>query len=196
MRRARPSYRWGVLAAYVAGVYAAIPFTADLGNAFVATPVGRWVFGPGLLLVVLGGGAGILAWLRGRHAPLWAYLLIGFAGAAYFEVLGSLAVRPLERVHLPEYGVAACLAWFAVRSHRVSAGVAFAATFALTALIGWGEEVIQYFVPGRFYDWRDVTLNALSAWLALLVLVALRSGEGRAGQAGRRVSSSAVTPNA
>jgi VanZ family protein len=72
---------------------------------------------------------------------------------------------------------------------------AFAATFVLTALLGWGEEVIQYFVPGRFYDWRDVTLNALSAWLALLVLVALRSGEGR-GQAARRVSSSAVTPNA
>jgi VanZ family protein len=176
-------------------VYAAIPFTAALGNAFVATPVGSWVFGPGLLLVVLLGAAGILGWLRRRGAPLWAYLLIGLAGAAYFVVLGSLAVRPLERVHLPEYGVAACLAWFAVRSHGTSAVNAFAATFVLTALLGWGEEVIQYFVPGRFYDWRDVTLNALSAWLALLVLVALRSGEGR-GQAARRVSSSAVTPNA
>jgi hypothetical protein len=196
MGRARPSRRWAALAVYVAGVYATIPFTAKLGNAFVATTFGRWVFGPGLLLVVLLGAAGMLAWLRRRAAPLWAYVLIGLVGAAYFEVLGSLAVRPLERVHLPEYGVAAGLAWFAVRSHRVSAGVAFAATFALTALIGWGEEVIQYFVPGRFYDWRDVTLNALSAWLALLVLVALRSGEGRAGQAGRRVSSSAVTPNA
>jgi hypothetical protein len=80
-------------------VYAAIPFTAALGNAFVATPVGSWVFGPGLLLVVLLGAAGILGWLRRRGAPLWAYLLIGLAGAAYFVVLGSLAVRPLERVH-------------------------------------------------------------------------------------------------
>jgi VanZ family protein len=126
---------------------------------------------------------------------LWAYLLIGLVGGAYFHILGSLAVRPLERVHLPEYGIAACLAWFAVRSHRVSALAAFAATFLLTAVIGWGEEVVQYFVPGRFYDWRDVALNALSAWLALLVLVALRSGEGRR-QAGRRVSSNAATPNA
>jgi VanZ family protein len=195
MGRARPSRRWGLLAVYVAGVYAAIPFTAKLGNAFVATPLGGWVFGPGLLLVVLLGAACILGWLCGRRAPLWAYLLIGLAGAAYFVVLGSLAVRPLERVHLPEYGVAACLAWFAVRSHGTSAVHAFAVTLVLTALIGWGEEVIQHFVPGRFYDWRDVALNALSAWLALLVLAALRSGEGRL-QAARRVSSSAVTPNA
>jgi hypothetical protein len=195
MGRARPSRRWGLLAVYVAGVYASIPYTPKLGNAFVATAVGGWLFGPGLLLVVLLGAAGLLSWLRSRGAPLWAYLLIGLVGGAYFHILGSLAVRPLERVHLPEYGIAACLAWFAVRSHRVSALAAFAATFLLTAVIGWGEEVVQYFVPGRFYDWRDVALNALSAWLALLVLVALRSGEGRR-QAGRRVSSNAATPNA
>ena len=195
MSRARPSRRWGVFAAYVAVAYAVIPFTAVLGTQFVATPFGGWVFGPGLVLVVLAGALGMLGWLRLRGAPLWAYLLIAAVGMAYFQVLGSLAVRPLERIHLPEYGLAAYLAWLAVRAHGTSAMAACAAAFVITALVGWGEEVIQHFVPGRYYDWRDVALNALSAVLALLALMALRAG-GPWRQAARRESRSAATPSA
>jgi VanZ family protein len=50
----------------------------------------------------------------------------------------------------------------------------------LAVAIGWGEELIQRFVPGRVYDLRDVAANALGALLGLLVLVALRAGEAPA----------------
>ena len=178
MRRARPSRRWAALAAYTALVYAAIPFTGELGLAFLRTTVGQWVFGPGLVLIVVVGATGVLVWLQRRGAPRWAYALIGITGGAYLTTLHSLAVRPLERIHLPEYGVMAWLAWLAVRGHRTPAWLAYVAAVVITAALGLGEELIQHVVPGRFFDWQDVRLNALSGVLGLLVLAAMRSGEG------------------
>jgi VanZ family protein len=52
----------------------------------------------------------------------------------------------------------------------------YAAAAALAAAIGYVDELIQWILPGRVYDLRDVAMNALGAVLGALVLAALRSG--------------------
>jgi VanZ family protein len=89
--------------------------------------------------------------------------------------LGALAPRPLERAHLPEYGLAAYLAWRAARP-ALGAGVGcYAAALGTAAVIGWVEEVVQGATPGRYFAWHDVGVNALGAALGLGVLASLRA---------------------
>lgn len=168
---------WGLLAAYAALLYAAIPFTSSTALRFVATPVGRWLFGRGLVLALLVGTGLVLGWLRQVQAPRRSYVALGVAAMAGLVAFHSLAVRPLERVHLPEYGLAAWLAWRAVRPTLGTGAVAYAVAFIVAAAIGLGEEAIQSVTPGRYFAWHDVGVNALGGALGLLVLDAVRAAE-------------------
>lgn len=86
--------------------------------------------------------------------------------------------RPEERLHLLEYGLLAGLIYAALlertghsaRSGETARPVALwvpVAAIVLTALAGWLDEGIQYLLPNRFYDLRDVGLNLAAAALAV-----------------------------
>jgi len=47
----------------------------------------------------------------------------------------------------------------------------YAGAWALTTLLGLGDEGIQHLLPERYFVWTDVGLNALAAALALGVVV-------------------------
>ena len=55
----------------------------------------------------------------------------------------------------------------------------YAAGAALAAAIGYGDELLQSIVPGRYYDIRDVGMNALGSVLAVIVIAATRAGVRR-----------------
>ena len=56
----------------------------------------------------------------------------------------------------------------------------YATAAALASVIGLGDELLQGVTPGRYYDLRDVGMNALGAMLGVLVLAAVRAGSGSA----------------
>ena len=56
---------------------------------------------------------------------------------------------------------------------------AYAAAAGAGAAIGYGDELLQGILPGRYYDLRDVAMNALGAVLGILVLAAARAGGAR-----------------
>jgi len=173
--------RWVALGAYTAAIYATLPFGPQLGRAFVRTGVGGWLLGPGLVVVVLLGVASTLGALVWRRAPRWAYAALGGAALGYGAALFWLRAQHLERIHLPEYGIAGWLAWRAVRP-LCGDGAAYAAAALLAAAIGWGDELLQAVTPGRVYDLRDVLANAIGAGLGVLVIAALRArGSARRG---------------
>src|SRR3989442_1645963 len=60
--------RWAALGAYVAAIYASLPFAPRVGLRFLRTAPGSWVLGPGLALVVLAGAAPLVLRLPRRHA--------------------------------------------------------------------------------------------------------------------------------
>jgi glycopeptide antibiotics resistance protein len=51
-----------------------------------------------------------------------------------------------------------------------SSRAAYIASFVGTVLIGLGDECIQWVLPQRFFELKDVQLNALSGGLGLLIL--------------------------
>jgi hypothetical protein len=167
--------RWVPFAFYVVAIYASLPFGPIVGRTLVRTGLGAWLFGPGF--AVLGGvsAALIVRGLIRRAAPKRAYALLVLASAGYGLALLWLRAQHLERVHLPEYGLAAWLAWWAFGS-RFSEWRGYVMGAAAAALAGYGDELLQRVVPGRYYDLRDVAANALSAVLGMLVLAAIRAG--------------------
>ena len=160
-------------------MYASLPFGPRVGLALARNVLGSWVLGPGLPLLAVGGAAAMLVLLWRRRAPAWAYAAIAGAGACYAVAFSSLRAAHLERTHLPEYGIVACLAWRAVAPVVPGTLAGYVVAAGLAAAIGWGDELLQRITPGRYYDVRDVAMNALGAVLAIVVLAAARAGRTR-----------------
>ncbi|HJQ85095.1 MAG TPA: VanZ family protein, partial [Candidatus Binatia bacterium] len=167
-----------------------------IGLPLLRTAPGGWLLGPGLVLATLAGAALLVVSLRRRHAPAWAYLALGVAAIGYAVAFSSLRAARLERTHLPEYGLVAFLAWRALEPIVPRTFAGYAAAAALGAAIGYGDELIQGALPGRFYDLRDVGMNAVGALLGILVVAAARAGETRHKSVAPRASAEIATRSA
>jgi hypothetical protein len=166
---------WGVLALYVVVLYGLLPLGPAIGLGAIRTAPGAWLLGPGLGIIGAVVGVGLFVRLRRRGAPAWAYAALAAAAIGYTVVFTSLRAQRLERTHLAEYGIAAWLAWRAVRPHVSGTFAAYAAAVLLGTAIGWGDELVQGLLPNRVYDLRDVAMNAAGAVLGIVVLAACRA---------------------
>jgi len=169
--------RWLWLGAYTALLYGLLPFGPAIGRAVQDTASGRFVLGRGAAWMVVLGAIAIVVRLRRRAAPARAWLLAALVGAGYALALGWLRAVRLERVRLPEYGIAAWLAWRALVPSLGDRWPVYGAAWLLAAAIGWGDELVQSITPGRFYDVRDIGANALGAGLGVLALAVWRAGD-------------------
>jgi hypothetical protein len=168
--------RWLALCAYAALLYGLLPYGPAIGRTVQASEAGRWMLGRGAVWLVLAGVVATGVRLRRRTAPPTAWALAGAAVLGYALALLWLRAIRLERVHLPEYGMAAALAWWALVPRIGDRGAAYVAAAAVAALVGWGDELVQAITPGRVYDLRDVAANALGAVLGALVIAVWRAG--------------------
>jgi len=124
----------------------------------------------GLLLAVVI----IYALRENMRRPINTYLFLTAIIGAYIGMFIYLSI-PEERVHLLQYGVLAFLIYRAVAVDLSGFSVYFY-TFILASFLGWVDESIQHITPGRFFDWKDVLLNAISAFLALALNQVLAGG--------------------
>jgi hypothetical protein len=168
-----------VLAGYVAIIYSSLPVGPWIGLRLLRIRPGAWVLGPGLAVIAAAGVVALTVVLRRRRAAAWAYAAIAVAAVGYAVALSSLRANRLERAHLVEYGLAAWLAWRALDASAPGQPWTYAAAAAIAAAIGYGDELLQAIVPGRYYDLRDVAMNAAGALLGTLVIAALHAGEAR-----------------
>jgi hypothetical protein len=131
-----------------------IPFSQTMAVIFVVLVV---------LLLIKGLMTKGLSWQR--------KLLFSLIMGAYILLLQSVEY-PEEKVHLLEYGVLAYLLYKAFEWCRVPFQHILAVVL-IGALVGYGDEVIQYFLPNRYFEWSDVFLNAKSVVLGLIVTITL-----------------------
>lgn len=92
-------------------------------------------------------------------------LLILLAGISAITILKL--PYPVEKIHFLEFGLLALLIRKCLGQKR-SILMQYLIAFCLTGLIGYIDEVIQLYLPRRYFDWRDVGLNFSSAGLGLL----------------------------
>lgn len=83
---------------------------------------------------------------------------------------------PEEKIHVVEYGLLGWLIGWSLFEPAFSINrIGFAILLGWT--IGLCDEIIQYFLPNRVYDIRDVTLNGLSTTLGLFFIGLSRLGQ-------------------
>lgn len=154
---------WSGVILYYALILASVPLLRKI-QTLVSGSVGRSAFG----FLVLGSLGIFFTWLmikqRARSYP-W---LIGILLVYLFFTL-KLWPHPEEAVHFIEYGVLSFLVYRALKNHLQDITLYFTSSLVVMAL-GIGDEVFQWVVPDRYWDFRDVGLNLVAAFLMQMIL--------------------------
>lgn len=124
-------------------------------------------------------------WLIAYAAGLFLISAVGLPvwNAFLGDSLGRLLT--VEQIHLVEYaGLGAVAALFLQRTARPWRVVLRLA--GIVAAVGLADEILQFFLPQRFFQWSDVFLNWAGGLIGLTIvgtIVRLRrsAGEGRTG---------------
>lgn len=142
------------------------------------TPVlwraGTQTFGPAfnligyLTFIVIAIGFGIfLLRLRRKSGIVHVIQFCGLT-LVYLYLLKYQCRFPAERLHLLEYGLLASLSYRAFRfSHRRTN--AYVLGFVLSSAFGFADEAVQFLLPNRVFEFRDVLTNVLASVLGLVV---------------------------
>ncbi len=141
-------------------IYVSIPFVRRAREAFAA----RWpaeVIAYAVIAVVLGTAVTAIFILRRRQPQIGRSDLLWLAGVAAVFVVWThhLMGQPEEAVHFLEYGVLGVLLYRAFEN-RVPDPTIYVAVTLTGLLVGTVDEIIQWLVPGRYWDFRDIVLNA------------------------------------
>ena len=182
---------WWAVAAWTAVIYATIP---------LARAIQKWVSGHfgsdaftwtvyGLIVISLG-----VAW---RHFSQYhversvrARIVLVLLAAVFAYGTWLLRARPEEALHFVQYGLLSALAYRAFAVSGADRGT-YLQAFLLTAILGSVDEVIQWLVPKRFFDFRDIAINVIAGGLIQLGLVlgiAPQAGKTRASLASARTA--------
>jgi hypothetical protein len=151
-------------------IFTAIPFVLGLREYFVA----RWpaeLIGIGVILVVVALCAAGLIFLRRRRRR---FLVVDAAALLVVTIVlviwtWRLMGQPEEAVHFLEYGVLGVLLFRALRTGIQDSSV-FVAGALIGIFVGIVDEIIQWLVPGRFWDFRDIVLNGGASILVQIAI--------------------------
>lgn len=116
---------------------------------------------------------------RARHTGKW-----GAFRPALYALWG--AFRPTLHASRDAFRPALYALWRAFRRALYALWGAFRPAFyafLLTTAAGWIDEGIQYFLPNRYYDLRDVGFNATAGFLAIAAVGCLRWVRGTVDEA-------------
>jgi hypothetical protein len=92
------------------------------------------------------------------------YIVLAATAGAYTYFTLQLWETPEEAIHFLEYGLLGFLLFSALKFRTKDKFISISA-FLIGCLIGTFDEILQWAVPDRYWDFRDVGLNALSSGL-------------------------------
>lgn len=168
--RGRESRAWLAAGAWLLFIYLTIPLARavqtavrDRGGAMLFV----WIT---LLAGAAAAGAVVRAWLRKQWTPAPGQaLVLAAAFAAFAAGVWSLRANPEEAFHFVQYGVLGILLFRAL-GFRLADPSVYVAGALLGAAAGIADELIQWLVPNRYFDYRDIGINAAAGALAQIAL--------------------------
>jgi len=167
-REAFLSWLWVVLCSIA--IFLTIPVGRSI-QVFVYKNFGRSLFGYSVL-VSISIGFGILLYylifrLKIREPSNYIWLFVITVLYVFFTL--KLWKIPEEAIHFLEYGLLGFFLFKALSLHIKDKSIYITATlFAL--FIGTIDEIIQWIIPRRYWDFRDAGLNGLSGLLFQLAI--------------------------
>ncbi len=161
---------WSLAGAWVGILFLAIPFARNIQEAaerlagphvyLALTATLGAIFVPAVLIHVFRGDRQQMARRLGGLALL---------GALAAWVMRTQLQTPAEAIHFFEYGILGLLLFRAWR-HQVQDSLIYPISALSLVGIAWLDEWVQWMVPGRFWDFRDIRLNTLAGVLFLLFI--------------------------
>lgn len=165
----------GLLAAYALLILASLPLTPTAVNAL--TRLGELQHAVAAAGITFA-GTGFL-YVRAKLAVRdWRFYALAFFLAAGAGAASLAVATAQERLHIPEYALMAILAGNALKK-RFSRGKLFLFTFGAAAIFGVVDEGVQFFLPMRVCDIRDMAFNAEAAALGTAFFALYRRFTGR-----------------
>ncbi|NCA81883.1 MAG: hypothetical protein EOM72_03975 [Opitutae bacterium] len=178
--RATEFRSWLGVAAWVAFIYLSIPLARSVQEA-VRDRGGKAAF-LWLTFLCFAAAAGwiVRAMLRkqwtGRPAQI---LVLAAIGGLFSWLTWALRDNPEEAFHFVQYGGLSLLLFRAL-SHRLPDPSIYAVATLIGAAFGIFDELIQWVVPQRYFDYRDIGINAFAVGLVQVALAAgIRPGRVR-----------------
>jgi VanZ family protein len=170
--REKEATSWVWVAAWVAFIYLAIPLARSL-QVVIRERGGKAAF-LWLTFLCFAAAAGwvVRALVRKQWAARPAQLLVLAAiGGSLSWMTWSLRENPEEAFHFVQYGVLSLLLFRAL-SHRLQDPSIYVAGVLIGAAFGTFDELIQWGVPQRYFDYRDIGINVLAVGLVQVALAA------------------------
>jgi arylsulfatase A-like enzyme len=168
---------WGTVAVYTVLIYSTLSIVPELWGILFGLTQGRIDYAMPLIAV------GFAIWTVVRIARLGLGIKSIFAviliGGLYTSLLTWLSQSPAERFHLAEYGFLSLLIY---RAFRLETDRTLAVLYGLivASVLGTGDELIQWALPNRVFELKDIWLNILSSCLGMALVIALIPGDRRA----------------
>ena len=169
-----PSLRLPLALIVSGAVILSSPFIRDIRDWIRATFPGQYATVVATAVALAIGGALVVALMRIRnrrtlrYGAIVAALLLGTAYAMW-NAQGNPEVDAVERVHFVEYGLITLL-FYRVWRPRGDISM-FVLPLVAGIAVGTLEEWLQWFIPGRVGDMRDVFLNVVAIVCGLLFSV-------------------------
>lgn len=163
-------WAWLWVALCILAIFLVVPLARTI-QSFVSRHWGRSLFGYTVLIAV---GVAFIAVIyvlcfrmkiRSPSRLLW----LSSVTALYVFFTLKLWRIPEEAIHFLEYGLLGFLLFRAL-SLSVRDKSIYITAFLITSLVGILDEILQWVMPGRYWDFRDVGLNALAAGLFQIAL--------------------------
>lgn len=162
------SWTWVALAVLI--VFSTIPLASRLREAVDAS-VGRDLFLYLVAALVLAGAVYGFRNLRRRGLPASAYLWLTLVFLLFGIAIYRLRDIPEEAVHVAEYGLLGLLVFRAL-GHDLRDHAIYPAGALIVGIIGTADEYIQWVVPSRYFDLRDILINFVAGCLAQVAIFA------------------------
>lgn len=170
--RGRESTAWLGTGAWVAFIYLTIPLARAIQET-VRDRVGKGLFLWITYLAFAAAAAGIIRALLRRQwsaRPSQIAILCSI-GALFSWLTWSLRANPEEAFHFVQYGVLSVLLFRAFAHRLRNPSIYLVATLA-GAAFGILDELIQWVVPRRYFDYRDIWINVQAVGLVQIAIAA------------------------
>jgi len=157
---------WTIFFVWVIFIYATIPLARGI-QVFITGIWGRqfFFFIVALIIVLCLLGSFVYLIRIHRKALVSNYVWIFITGAIYMFYSYQLSKRsPVEAVHFIQYGVLGVLCFKALSKSMKNSAIYVSASLRC-ALVGTTDEIIQWLTPKRYWDFRDVWINAVGGGL-------------------------------
>lgn len=161
---------WLWVGAWILFIYTSIPLARsvqttirDLGAQAIFLWITYLAFGLATILVIRA--------VRRKHISLspWQVLILLVILGTFSWLTWTLRAHPEEALHFVQYGVLSLLIFRALL-HHISDWSIYLLAAMLGTVFGILDEMIQWVVPNRVFDFRDIGINIFAVWLVQVAL--------------------------